>query len=141
MPIIKVWCLPQLEEVELNGLHKDIVGAVTSVHEFGFKDENDMTCLFPSDMMKYGLGSEIIVEISGLFEKPERTPRVIELLAFRVGLAVAQHFPKAKIECLVYSFNPDHRFWSCKSYDDYQRQEAERARAHREDWADTGGGE
>ena len=138
MPVIKVWCLPQLEETELNSLHQGIVKAVVGVYGLGFKDENDMACLFPTDMMKYGLGSEIIIEISGLFEKPERTPEVIKLLAFRVGLAVAERFPKAKIECLVYSFDPENRFWSCKSYENYKEERAQASRSHIENWADSG---
>ncbi len=140
MPIVKVWCLPRQTEEQLNELHQDIVKAAVGVPELGIKGEQHMTCLFPSDMMKYGLGSEIIVEIFGLFEKPERTPRVIDLFAFRIGLAVAKRFPKAKIECLVYPFNPDHRFWTCESYEDYQRQEAGRRRAHIENFADDHAG-
>jgi hypothetical protein len=141
LPIVKVWCLPPQTEEQLNGLHQDVVAAAVSVHKLGIKGKQHLTCLFPQDMMQYGLGSEVIVEISGLFEKPERTPQVIDLLAFRVGLAVAKRFPKAKVECLVYSFNPDRCFWTCKSYEDYQKQESDRARLHRENWADTGGGE
>ena len=136
--LIKVWCLPALEEAALNSLHQDIVKAVVGVHELGCKDENDMTCLFPADMMKYGLGLEIIVEITDLAEGPGRHPNVIQLLAFRVGLAVAERFPTAKVECLVYSFDPEKRFWSCK-YEDYQRRRALAAKNHAENWADSGG--
>jgi hypothetical protein len=64
--------------------------------------------------MKYGLGSEVIVEISGLFEKPERTSKVIDRLAAAVGTVVSEKFPDAKIECLVYSFNPACGFWTSK---------------------------
>lgn len=118
MPIIKVWCLPPTEEEELNKLHQAIVRAVVGVQELGFKDENDMTCLFPSDMMKYGLGSEIIVEISGLFIKPERSASAIQTLAFQVGCAVSRQFQEAKIECLVYPFDAAYGFWTCKSYEE-----------------------
>ena len=73
MPIIKVWCLPaDQNEEQLNTLHKKIVSAVIGIPELELKDENDMTCLFPPDSMKYGLGDEIIVEIE-VFEKPKRT--------------------------------------------------------------------
>lgn len=118
MPIIRVWCLPQVEEEELRQLHQDIVKAVVGINELGLKDENDMTCLFPPDMMKYGLGSEIIIEILGLFEKPERTPEVISSLAFQVGAAVSRRFKEAKIECFVFPFNPASGFWTCNSYDE-----------------------
>jgi hypothetical protein len=111
MPVIKVWCLPQMEEAKLNELHQTIVAAVVGVEELGLKDENDMTCLFPPDMMKYGLGSEIIVEVTGLFEKPERTASVHERLAWHLGMAVQRLYPKATIECFIYPFNPAQGFW------------------------------
>jgi len=113
MPVIKVWCLPadQTEE-DLNRLHKSMVKAVTSVSELGLKTENDMTCLFVPDLMTYGLGGEIIVEISGLFEKSERTEEVRQRLAENVGKSVKRLYPKAKIECFVTTFNPKQGFWA-----------------------------
>ncbi len=92
MPVIKVWCLPEIDEPKLNALHKSIVRAVVSVEELGIKDENDMTCLFVPDMMKYGLGSEIVIEVTGLFAKPERTDEVRQRLAERLGQAVKELF-------------------------------------------------
>lgn len=114
MPIIKTWCLPPNQtEQDLNRLHKAIVSAVVGIPELGLHDENDITCLFPSDLMAYGLGDEIIVEISGLFEKPERTEEVLQYLAKKVGTAVQDLYPGTnKVECLVYSFNPKQGFWT-----------------------------
>ena len=57
MPVIKVWCLPPGQtEDDLNNLHKLIVAAVVSVPEIDLESEDDMTCLFIPDLMKYGLG-------------------------------------------------------------------------------------
>jgi len=107
MPVIKIWCLPPNQtENKLNKLHNAIVSAVTSIKELGLKDEKDMTNLFVPDLMQYGLGSEIIVEITGLFESPERTPEVLNGLAGAVGRTVKLFYPEAKVECFVYSFNP-----------------------------------
>ena len=64
-----------------------------------------MTCLFPPDLMHYGLGSEIIVEVSGLFAKPERTVAVKQRLARSLGEAVKNLYPNAKVECFVSTFN------------------------------------
>lgn len=118
MPIIKFWCLPQVAEKELNELHQATVRAVVGIPELGLEGEEDMTCLFVPDMMKYGLGSEIIVEISGLFKRPERTLQVIDRLASAVGKAVSEKFPDAKVECFVYTFNPAHGFWSSRGAPD-----------------------
>jgi len=112
MPVIKVWCLPSMTEKQLRKLHRDIVEAVTLVKELGLKDETEMTCLFPSDMMSYGFGEEIIVEVTGLFEKPERTDEVRNLLAMFLGGAVRKRFPQARIECFIFPFNPKQGFWS-----------------------------
>jgi hypothetical protein len=114
MPVIKVWCLPANQtEDDLNRLHGAIVEAVISVSELGFKDENDMTCLFPPDLMKYGLGTEIIVEISGLFKKSERTRKVRQQLAKSVGEAVKGLYPSTeKVECFVSSINQLDGFWT-----------------------------
>lgn len=58
------------------------------------------------------VGSEIIVEISGLFEKTERTFDVKKRLAKAAGEAVKSLFPNAKVECFVYAFYPTlSNFW------------------------------
>jgi hypothetical protein len=102
-----------MEEDKLNDLHQAIVGAVSCVTELGLKDENDMTTLFPSDLMKYGLGTDIIVEITGLDDKPERTHDVLKRLAKNTGEAVSSFFPDAKVECFVHPFNHSQNgFWS-----------------------------
>jgi hypothetical protein len=112
MPIIKVWCLPKRGERTLKELFQSIVHAVVGVEELGLRGKEDLTVLFPPDQMKYGLGSDIIVEVAGLFEKPERTPEVRQRLAENLGKSVAKHFPKAKVECLVYGFDPAQGFWT-----------------------------
>ena len=115
MPVIKVWCLPKETEENLRALHKTIVAAVVDVSELGLKDENDMTVLFPPDMMTYGLGQEVIIEISGLYEKPERTDEVLNRLAANVGASFKWLYPKAKIECFVATCDPRRGFWTSTS--------------------------
>jgi hypothetical protein len=112
MPVIKVWCLPKLSERKLNGVFKGIVSAVESVPELGLKGEKSMTVLFPTDAMKYGLGTEIIVEVTGLFVKPERTDEVRQRLAEEIGTTVKGLFPKAMVECFVFPFDPTQGFWT-----------------------------
>lgn len=115
MPVIKVWCLPKSKEKKLNKLHKAIVDSVLSCSELKLKDEKDMTVLFPTDMMKYGLGTVIIVEVS-LFKKQERTIIVIQKLAKALGESVYQLFPDAKVECSIESTDPKKEgFWTSVS--------------------------
>ena len=112
MPIIKVWCLPHLDEERLRYLYKKIVDAVEGVSELGIKGQSAITVLFPKDSMEFGLGEEIIIEVTGLFNKPERTFEVRQKLAEELGRAVSETFPRAKTECLVYPFDPADGFWS-----------------------------
>jgi hypothetical protein len=114
MPVIKVWCLPPNQsEEQLNELHNSIVDAVIGIKELGLKSEKDLTNLFVPDLMRYGLGTEIIVEIDGLFVKPERTAEIRNRLAKAVGRAVERLYPKAeKIECFVRPFDPADGFSS-----------------------------
>ncbi len=111
MLIIKVWCLPKESEEELRRLHQSIVGAVLEdVPELGLKTERDMTVLFPADMMEYGLGTEIVVEASGLPSKFE--PRVRDRLAEVLGRALKAQYPSAKVMCYVTVFEPWQGLWT-----------------------------
>lgn len=112
MPVIKVWCLPKSTERKLNKVFEDIVKAVEGVPELGLKGKQSMTVLFPPDMMKFGLGTEIIIEVTGLFEKPERTAEVRNRLAESLGKTLKRHFPKAMVECFVFPFDPSQGFWT-----------------------------
>ena len=113
MIVIKVWCLPfEQSEDDLNRLHQAIVKAAVSVPELCLQDENDMTCLFPADLMKYGLGEEIIIEIDGLPDIPRKDLTVREQLAKCVGESVSMLYPKAKIKCSVREFNPSEGVWT-----------------------------
>jgi len=111
MPIVKVWCLPLMEQKKLWELKKRIKAAVVSVEELELR-ENDITCLFPLDMMSYELGEEIIVEVTGFFETAKRTVDVRTRLARALGQAIFFMFPEAKIECFIYPFHPVQGFWT-----------------------------
>ncbi len=112
MPMIKVWCLPDdLTEGELREIHQDIVKAAMSVEVLGFKGEEDMLTLFPKDMMTYGLGTEIAIEVTELWDKPERTDEVRAELAKQLGEAVSKHFPTAKVMCYITPFSQRQGFW------------------------------
>lgn len=112
MPVIKVWCLPKSNECKLQKILGDIVKAVESVSELGLRGENSMTVLMPPDSMKYGLGTEIIIEVTGLFIKPERNDEVRNRLAERLGKVIETHYPETKVECFVYPFDPTQGFWT-----------------------------
>lgn len=112
MPVVIVWCLPELKERKLFKLSRKIMAAVESVPELKLNGKKDVTVLFPKDQMTTGLGEEIIIDIQGLFKKPERTEKVLQRLAETVGTTVAKKFPAAKTECFVYPFDAKKGFWT-----------------------------
>ncbi len=94
MLIIKVWCLPKLSERALRSLHKRIVKAVLEIKSLNLHSETDMVVLFPMDMMSYGLGSEILIEISGFFQE-HQSKAGYDHLTCNVG-KVLEHIQRIK---------------------------------------------
>ena len=110
---IKVWCLPiDQSEEDLNSLHQAIVKSVVSVSETETKNENDMVCLFPADLMKYGLGQEIIIEIDGLPIMLRNDMEVREQLAQFVSVVFVSFIPMRKSNVLLRDLIPQLRFGS-----------------------------
>lgn len=60
-PIVKVWPLPKLSEEILHQLFVLIVTHLTSLE--GVRGENDVMVAFPQDLMLYGTGTEVCVEM------------------------------------------------------------------------------
>jgi hypothetical protein len=105
IPVIKVWNLPKMEEEQLIKLYKEIIAAVVRVKELGLKDENDMTVLFPKDMMSYGLEKKIVIEVTGLLADPEITDVTRGILNALLLDAVSREIPTARfLECFVADF-------------------------------------
>jgi len=106
MITVKTWCLPKLSEEQLENLHISIVKAAISIPEVGILDESQMLNLFPTDMMSYGLGTEIIVEVS-------KVPLSCDLgirnkLAQAIVTAIRNILPETRtIECDVLPINKD----------------------------------
>jgi hypothetical protein len=119
MPQITLWCLPELSEEQLRELHRKVVAAAVSIKELGLKDEKDFLTVFPTDMMAYGLGTEIMVQVSELWDKPERTPEVRNRLAEALGVAVKEMFPAALVAARIDPpFSPERDgFWVSKLTD------------------------
>lgn len=99
---VKVWCLPHNseEEVYMN-LHQVLVGVAKMIQVPGVEREVDMLCLFPSDLMEYGLGSEILVEVDGYNGAFSN-----EVVAEHFGDAVRRLYPEAMILCKVSRDDP-----------------------------------
>ena len=115
MPVVRVSCLPAGQtQRDLKMLYVTLVSGLMSVKELDLK-ESAITCLFPSDLMTYGLGDEIIIEIFGLFIKEERTDEVRNVLASRVAELVKRRYPESKVECFIMPFDPKQGFCVIKA--------------------------
>jgi hypothetical protein len=98
----------------ISALRLAIPKVVADIKELRLRQE-DVICLFPSDLIGRGCTAPIIIEVIGLFEKPERTDEVRQRLAKELGLAVKKLVPDAEpIECFISPFNPKQGFWSSK---------------------------
>ena len=111
MPVIKVWCLPKVGQLKLRKLFKSIITAVEGITELGLKGSDSMTVLFPTDMMNYGLGTVIIIEVT-LPKKLWRTVKVRRRLAESVGTTLKEYFPKAVVQCTIHQFDPKQGLWT-----------------------------
>lgn len=111
MLTVKNWCLPgDLSQDRLEELHNAIVAAVISVPETNITRERDMLNLFPPDMMSYGLGQEIRIEITDLPCKLLKAVR--DRLATVVGEAVQKLFTEARIKCIAREASSNDGSWS-----------------------------
>lgn len=110
-PLIKVWCLPaDQSEQNLRKLHQAIVASMVGIPELELKGENDMVCVFPPDLMKYGLGDEIIIEVTRVIIKHEERRssfRVCDEIEVKLENCIRRLYPDAKVvECTVDLYRP-----------------------------------
>jgi len=94
---IIVWCLPVEKEAAYNRLHQALVEIAKKAKALGVEGEDDMLCLFPGDLMEYGLGQEIVFEAKGRCLTRLSNP-MGKRLAKAWGGAIKQLYPDANIE-------------------------------------------
>ena len=88
IPVVKIYCLPKgVDENELQEIYETVKKTIVDVKELKITP-GQVTVLFIPDLMELGLGDEIIVEIGKLYDKPERTQKVLNQLAEKVGLSL-----------------------------------------------------
>ena len=100
--MVKVWCLPaNITEERLREIHQKLVTVATGIRGLHVRDEKGMCVVFPKDMMLYGLGEEIIVEVSNIgFGAIEN---YVGLMADSFAQAVKEFFPGSHVQCQVFA--------------------------------------
>jgi len=97
--------------VHLGMLRYEIKKTIKSMPELGITDDGGITCHFLGNMLEGDSDGTIIVEVVGLFDKPERTPQVRQALADALVQVVKARVREARlIQCFVSSFNPEQGF-------------------------------
>ncbi|HEY4493168.1 MAG TPA: hypothetical protein VJB98_00935 [Candidatus Paceibacterota bacterium] len=109
MPVIEVMLLPDMEQEKLEQLYDDIweqIERITALKLTRARPQ-DVTVLFPKDMMQKGIGDYFLVRVSNLKPKPERTTQVIMGLAYNLADMMKRWFPNAKfIEVVIDEQHP-----------------------------------
>jgi hypothetical protein len=112
MPVLLVYGVNPEMGADLERYCEALIETAASVEELQLK-ESDVSCFFPADLLKKGLGEEIIVSVQGLFDKPERTEEIRNKLAKCVVEITYQYFPHTKlVECFVTPFDPRQGFFA-----------------------------
>lgn len=111
IPTVKIWCLPwDITQDQLLVLHNGIVKVMASISETGVDNERDMLNLFSPDLMTYGLGSEIKVELKDILQYND----IVRVkLPSHIGEFIVKMFPGAHVFCRVEFCNSDKKgYWS-----------------------------
>lgn len=115
MPVITLHKLPQnTRRMVLEKLATDLKKIIAGVKALKLQPE-DVSVLMPSDLLDSASPSEIIIEISNLFEDASRTKEVKQHLVALIGETVRAQFPRVPfIECSIETSSPREGVWMSK---------------------------
>jgi len=108
LPVVKVYLLPaEWDEAKFQQLFTSLVRAAKGIPEWDIKDENDILVVFPSDRMKKGLGTDVLVEVD-LPDNRVPYPHAAQDIAIAMAHAVSGHLDVTRqlyVQCKVYTFS------------------------------------
>jgi len=122
MPVLIVYGIPQgISEENIGLLKNSLKQAVAKVKELKI-NVDQVSCFMPLlhpephyilvPESGFPVSEEIIVFIDGLFDKPNRTHKVRNKLAQKVGKVLKKFFPAAMVEVFIRPFDPNQGFWA-----------------------------
>ncbi|MCX6754940.1 MAG: hypothetical protein NT068_00145 [Candidatus Nomurabacteria bacterium] len=114
MPVIKIFrSVKDQKDTQISELKQEIKEVVVKIEALNLKEKNDVIVLFPYEASAVfeGEQEEIVVEISNLFNKKERTKEVIDKLLYNVGQLVEDYFPNARVQCTAESIDSTKNFY------------------------------
>jgi len=110
-PIVKVFLVPgEWKEKQLQDCFDELVAAAKTVPVMRVSSEEDIIVLFPKDLMRKGLGTEVVIEVSlnfypGLGDTQKRD------VAYAMWRVMQDFLPKAHIQCTVSTFETVHGYF------------------------------
>ena len=117
-PIVKIYLAPnEWGEREFKTCCEHMMKMLSSIKALNIKSFDDLFILFPTDRMKWGVGTEVPIEvdlpIDRTLSEPEKSN--IEDTTARVVVEVIQELiPDVYAQCKVYWYDGEHGFWSTK---------------------------
>lgn len=114
MPVITIWNAPQKDKARLKSAQNYIKEKVFVLGNLRLTSEDEITVLFPQNILTTDEGRDIIVCVSGLFYKPERSKPVLDALAQLITIAVSNNFRGARVECFVEVFDQHRSGFHCE---------------------------
>lgn len=105
MPVLLIYGISDEMADSLEELTDMLQRDISNIKELGLK-KTDITCFYPKDLMKEGLGEEIIVFVDCLTKKPKRTKEVMDGLARVIIIDINIFFRDINlIECFIKPFD------------------------------------
>ena len=102
MPEITVKGMPlRCGQKKLRKVCREIMRAVAGVKKLEI-DENQISCFFPLDRMRWDFGEGICITVSKLFfgpEYPKRDQDTLDEIAEVIVNVIKPFFPNSKVEC------------------------------------------
>ena len=91
---VKVWPLPTLlSEEGLHDLFIRILNGAATCHRLGVKSEKDILVGFPTDMMKFGTGEDLMIELLLPWNLPDED---VESASKIIGEQVKEFFRRSE---------------------------------------------
>lgn len=99
MPMLVVHGVPStVSQEELEVFVFSLQRSVSNIKALGV-DSSEVSVFLPSDLVQLGLGEELICVVEGLFQKPERTTQVRQLLAVSIRDCLAEFARNHMLNC------------------------------------------
>ncbi len=109
--VIKIWCLKEKDEKSLRKIHHEVVKALKPLRHIRVRSEREILVLFPPDLMSYGLGEEIFIEVKFIQELTEEKQVIFDSVSFAIeDLFEKLYEHRVRVACVVYSW--DNKFTS-----------------------------